>query len=290
MTKRGQKLQTTLVRDYEDICRFFDAYASRYVETQGEPTQLLQHRLALIRQYAHFQPTDAVMEIGCGHGTHLLGLADVFGDGLGVDLSPAMVQMAQQRAARSRWQAKLHFTVDQGEQLHSVADVSMDVVFCVGALEHMLDKPRVFAGVFRGLKPGGCLICLTPNGHYLWYRWLAPLLGLQTRHLSTDGFASPPELNRLVHESGFRNLLLGYWTFIPCGDMSPVHGRLLHVLDRIGRLVAPASLRGGLVMRADKHAPRQRDLSTPPRISATTVFSRFEERSYESHGHLSSPG
>jgi SAM-dependent methyltransferase len=109
------------------------------------------------------------------------------------------------------------------------------------------------SSVFRVLKPGGRFVCLTPNGHYLWYRWLAPLLGLETRHLSTDGFLSRRQLERLLQEVGYRNLYLDYWTFIPRGDMQPLHAALLHVLDRIGRLMAPDRLRGGLVVRADKY-------------------------------------
>jgi ubiquinone/menaquinone biosynthesis C-methylase UbiE len=60
--------------------------------------------------------------------------------------------------------------VDLAEQLGSVADASIDVAFSVGALEHMLDKGHVIANVFRVLRPGGRFICLTPTGHYPWYR------------------------------------------------------------------------------------------------------------------------
>jgi ubiquinone/menaquinone biosynthesis C-methylase UbiE len=249
-----RRLQTTIVRNYDDMRHFFDGCAPHYAETHGDPALLLQYRLSILRQHARFQPADAVLEIGCGRGIHLLGLADTFGCGMGVDLSPAMVQVARQCSANSPWQAKLHFVVDQGEQLHSVADTSMDVVFCVGTLEHILDKARMCSSVFRVLKPGGRFVCLTPNGHYLWYRLLAPLLGVETRHLSTDEFLSRRQSDRLLYDVGFRNLDLDYWTFIPRGDMCPLHAGLLHVLDRFGRLVAPDILRGGLVVCANKCA------------------------------------
>jgi SAM-dependent methyltransferase len=146
-----------------------------YAETHGDPSSLLRYRLSLIHERAHFQPTDVVLEIGCGNGLHLLALADSFGRGIGIDLSPAMLRVARRHVTRSPWQGKLQFTVDLAEQLSSVADASIDVIFSVGALEHMLDKRRVIANAFRVLKPGGRFICLTPNGHYLWYRWLASL-------------------------------------------------------------------------------------------------------------------
>jgi ubiquinone/menaquinone biosynthesis C-methylase UbiE len=251
MVAPWRSLRTTVVHDHEDVRRFFDACAPCYAENHGDPAGLLRHRLALIRRHARLQPTDAVLEIGCGHGTHLLGLADAFGYGLGTDLSPSMVEVARQRSATSLWRAKLHFAVDRGEHLHSVADASMDVVFCVGAFEHMLDKARMLAMVCRVLKPGGRFVCLTPNGHHLWYRWLAPWLGLETRHLSTDHFLSRHELERLLSEAGLRILSLGYWTFIPRGDMPAPHGALLYGLDRLGTLVASDTLRGGLVVCAE---------------------------------------
>jgi ubiquinone/menaquinone biosynthesis C-methylase UbiE len=253
ITRYGSRLRTTMVRDHHDIRAFFDACAQSYAEAHGDPTDLLRDRLSLIRQHAGFQPTDVVLELGCGTGLHLQALVHDVRRGLGIDLSPAMVQVARQRAASSPWREKLQFTVDTAEQLCSVADASVDVVFSVGALEHMPDQARVLANVFRVLKPGGRFVGLTPNGHYLWYRWLASLFGLETRHLSTDCYLSRPQLDHFLRAAGFRDLAFGYWTFIPQGDMQPMHAALLHVLDRCGRIAAPDSLRGGLVIWAQRH-------------------------------------
>ena len=250
--QRG-RLRTTIVRDYADVRAFFDACAEHYAETHGDPAGLLRYRLSLIRTRARFRPTDVVLEIGCGNGLHLLALADSFGRGIGVDLSPAMLRVARRHVAGSPWHTKLRFTVDMAERLHSVADASVDVVFSVGALEHMLDKVRALANAFRVLKPGGRFVCLTPNGRYLWYRWLASWFGLETRHLSTDRFLSRGQLDHLLREAGFQDLAFSYWTFIPRGDMHPLHAALLGVLDRVGRIAASDVLRGGLVVCAQRN-------------------------------------
>ena len=252
MIERWSRLRTTTVQNHDDIRHFFDTHAPRYVETHGDADRLLDYRLALIRRYACFQPTDAVLEIGCGHGRHLQGLAHAFGSGIGVDLSPAMVQQARQHAAGSHGSATLDFHVDQGERLQTVADASMDVVFCVGVLEHIPDQARVSASVFRVLKPGGRFVCLTPNGHHLWYRWLAPWLRLETRHLSTDRFLTRQQLGRLLSAMGLHVRHVDYWTFIPRGDMHRLYAVLLNSLDWLGRSVAPDALRGGLVVSAEK--------------------------------------
>jgi ubiquinone/menaquinone biosynthesis C-methylase UbiE len=125
-------LRTTIVRDHEDIRAFFDAQAEQYTEAHGDPSSLLRYRLSLIHERAHFQPTDVVLEIGCGNGQHLLALAGSFGRGIGIDLSPAMLRVARRHVAQSPWQGKLQFTVDLAEQLSSVADASIDVIFSVG--------------------------------------------------------------------------------------------------------------------------------------------------------------
>jgi ubiquinone/menaquinone biosynthesis C-methylase UbiE len=203
-------LRTTCVSDHTGVRAFFDACAEQYGETHGDPTSLLRYRLALIRDCAHFQPSDVVLEIGCGNGLHLLALADSFARGIGIDLSPAMLRVARRQVARSPSGPKLQFTVDLAEQLGSVADASIDVAFSVGVLEHTLNKGRVLASVFRVLKPGGRFICLTPNGHCLWYRWLAPLCGLETRHLSTDWYLSRHQLAQLMYAAGFRNPEFSY--------------------------------------------------------------------------------
>lgn len=254
ITRHWSRLRTRTVRDHNDIRAFFDACAQNYAEAHGNPTHLLQYRLSLIRKHAGFRPTDAVLELGCGNGLHVEALVHDVRRGLGIDLSPAMVQVARRRAASSPWREKLQFTVDTAERLCSVADASVDVVFSVDALEHMLDKARVLANVFRVLKPGGRFVCLTPNGHHLWYRWLAPLCGLQTRHLCTDQFLSRSSLGRLLCERGFDAPEFRYWTFIPRGDLHPYPAMLLTALDRLGRLVAADTLRGGLVVCAKKSA------------------------------------
>jgi 2-polyprenyl-6-hydroxyphenyl methylase/3-demethylubiquinone-9 3-methyltransferase len=254
MTRRWSRLRTTIVRDHADIRGFFDACAQSYAETHGNPTHLLQYRLSLIRKHACFQPTDVVLELGCGTGQHLQALIPYVRRGLGIDLSPAMVQVARQRMASSPWQEKLRFTVDKAEQLRSVPDTSVDVVFSVGALEHMLDKASVLTNVLRVLKPGGRFVCLTPNGHHPWYRWLAPLCGLETCHLSTDQFLSRSHLDRLLYKLGFDPPEFSYWTFIPRGDLPPCYAMLLAGLDRLGRWVAADTLRGGLLVCARKGA------------------------------------
>jgi SAM-dependent methyltransferase len=247
-----RKLTTTPVSNLADAKIFFDRCAPVYAEQHGPAERLLNYRIGLIKKYAQPCADDVVLDIGCGVGQHLLALAEEVAHGIGVDLSPAMIEEAEERLRNSPWQDKLTFLVDNGEEISTVAESSIGLVICVGALEHMLDKGAVISNVYRLLKPGGRFFCLTPHGGYIWYRALAPLLGMETKHLSTDKFLKRQELINLLTESGFRRLQVGCWTFIPKGDMPSALGTLLTGLDSVGRLLRVNSLRGGLFVCAWK--------------------------------------
>ena len=213
------RLKTRHARTHTDVAAFFDGSAAGYAEQHGKAERLLQYRLELIRQAARFQPLDTVLEVGCGNGLHLLALAREFGRGIGVDLSPAMIEAARVKAAYLALEDRVVFSVDKGECLDSVVDASVDTVFCVGAIEHMLDQAQVFRSAYRVLRAGGRFVCITLNGGSIWYRYLAPALGFDTRRLSTDRYLGAGELRLLSSRAGFDTAKIDAWTFIQRGDM-----------------------------------------------------------------------
>jgi SAM-dependent methyltransferase len=247
-----RKLVTTQVQTTADIKDFFDNCAPAYSEQHGHPERLLNYRIALIKQHAEPRDDEVVLDVGCGNGHHLFALAGEIGRGIGVDLSPAMIGVAQERLRGSPWQGKLTFLSDDGESLGTVAERSIDLALCVGALEHMLNKAAALANAHRILKDEGRFFCLTVNGGHVWYRALAPLLGLETRHLSTDKFLRRDELVSLFAACGFRRIKVGCWRFIPSGDMPPALGLICRGLDIVGRILRIDSLRGGLWICARK--------------------------------------
>jgi 2-polyprenyl-6-hydroxyphenyl methylase/3-demethylubiquinone-9 3-methyltransferase len=236
------RLVTTAVRDHDDVRDFFDRSASTYEEQHGPAARLLQYRVSLLREAARFEAGDTALEIGCGDGMHLFALADSFAQGIGIDISEAMVNRANDR----RRGHALRFVASLGEELATVGDGSVDVAYCVGSLEHMLDQRAVAHAAFRVLRRGGRFVGLTPNGDYVWYRHLAPLLGLPTQHLATDHFLTREELISILTEAGFTDIRIDSWTFVPRGDMPGWAAALLSALDAVGRLLHLSRLRGGL--------------------------------------------
>jgi len=236
-----------------DIRSFFDECAATgSPEQHGHPQRLLEYRLALARNLARPRPPDVVLDLGCGNGHHLLALRPEVARGIGVDVSPGMIELARTRLRSSPQKANLAFEVDDAEELEGIADQSIDLAICIGAFEHMLDKQAVLASVYRVLKFGGRFFCLAPRADYVWYRTIAP--GFATKHLSSDRMLTEDEFSVLLDQAGLGRIRCAPWTFIPKGDVPALVAFLLTVLDAIGRHARLNSLRGGLALCAWKEA------------------------------------
>jgi 2-polyprenyl-6-hydroxyphenyl methylase/3-demethylubiquinone-9 3-methyltransferase len=254
------RLRTRIVQTPEDVVRHFDGLAPHYRDSHGPAKRLLSYRLGVIRRFLAGARHGTLLEIGCGTAIHLLALAAEFGLTIGTDLSPEMVGVARRRAESSPCSDRISIRVDPAEELATIEDRAIDVVLCVGALEHMLEKTRVVRQVRRVLTPGGMFVCLTPNGDYCWYRHLAPVLGLDTRHLSTDQFLTTGELEGLLSGAGLEIVGRRRWRFVPQGDLPGGWGSVLRALDWCGERAGIGYLRGGIAVsavRPDGRAPEE---------------------------------
>jgi 2-polyprenyl-6-hydroxyphenyl methylase/3-demethylubiquinone-9 3-methyltransferase len=244
-------LKTRTILNRSELVAHFDRSAAAYEEAHGNGRRLLDYRLGLIRHRCHGR-SGVLLEIGCGTAIHLAALATSFFRLIGTDISSRMIASARHKLQSSPYLDRIELRVDPAEELGTVDDSSVDVVLCVGALEHMIDRAQVLRQVARVLKDGGRFVLLTPHGGYCWYALLAPVLGIATRHLSTDRFLKRQEAIALVRSAGLRVSSLDYWTFIPKGDMPAWTGVVLEFLDRMGRICRLGALRGGLVLTCVK--------------------------------------
>jgi len=106
-----------------------------------------------------------VLDLGCGSGrdTYLVSaLVGEQGSVIGVDMTTEQLKVAQQHRSTQAQRfgfAKSNVTFHQGyiEDLASIgiADASVDVVISNCVINLSPDKARVFAEIFRVLKPGG---------------------------------------------------------------------------------------------------------------------------------------
>jgi ubiquinone/menaquinone biosynthesis C-methylase UbiE len=245
-------LRTRCVHKHSDIRAFFDAIAGSYRESHGSADLLLNYRLDLIRRLLAPSVGGVLLEIGCGPGVHLFPIANTFRRAIGADLSPDMIVAAESIRRTHRCAAHIELYAEPAECMASINNQAADAVLCVGAFEHMTDKPAVLYEVRRVLKPGGRFVCLTLNGDYLWYRCIAPWLGYEVKHLSSDHFVNQGEMRTLLQGVDLQIDEIGYWRFVATGDVPGWAARLLQGMDRVGMFFRPSLLRGGLYVCAQK--------------------------------------
>lgn len=257
MKARPGRLTTIPITSTEEVKLFFDRFAPDYSERHGSPRRLLNTRLNLIRKWTNPGLNDVVLDLGCGNGHHLIALHKNIGRGIGIDFSRVMIEVAKERMRKLGSNGNLSFQMDDARVLSTIGNQSIDIAMCIGSLEHMLDQGAVLNHAHRVLKPGGRFICLTPNGDNVWYRRIAPRLGLDTRHLSSDRFLTESECRDLLSRAGFQSVEIGRWTFVPRGDVYPIVGSFLTALEIMGRLLGMKDFHGGLVASAVKGGRRE---------------------------------
>jgi len=141
-------------RFYEACWGGADIHIGRYVtgrETVAEAsTASTQHLL----ERAGPSAGDRVLDIACGFGGTLRTLARMGCEASGIDISRHCVEVARAAADEVGLGHRIHVAVGDFHDIDSPAN-SWDVVICQEAIIHSADRPKVFAEIFRILRPGG---------------------------------------------------------------------------------------------------------------------------------------
>jgi SAM-dependent methyltransferase len=107
---------------------------------------------------------DRVLDIGCGTGqvTLLAARQASRGHVVGVDISAPMLERARADAAE---QGVANVRFEQGDaQVHRFPDGGFDVAISRGGVMFFGNLVAAFANIRRGLRPGGRLIFMGPQG------------------------------------------------------------------------------------------------------------------------------
>jgi ubiquinone/menaquinone biosynthesis C-methylase UbiE len=98
----------------------------------------------------------AVLDVGCGTGTILRGMADICPiSGFGIDMSEYMIEEAKRKCPEMSIQAS------RCEET-PFADNTFDVITACMAYHHFSDKAGFIKEAARIIKPGGCLYIADP--------------------------------------------------------------------------------------------------------------------------------
>jgi len=99
-----------------------------------------------------------VVDLGCGSGEELVPLRQRGARVIGIDISPHLIAIADERLRKYRLDAELR--IGSAYETH-LLDESVDVVFCMSLLHH-LQLDRVKKEIRRILKPQGLFIVKEP--------------------------------------------------------------------------------------------------------------------------------
>jgi arsenite methyltransferase len=118
----------------------------------------LQRRRDSVLERAALQPGDVVLDVGCGDGLIGFGALDRVGPNGQVifsDVSSSLVERCRATAEQPDVLHRCHFVVNSADDLHDIADASVDVVTTRSVLIYVDRKDHAFAEFFRVLRPGG---------------------------------------------------------------------------------------------------------------------------------------
>ena len=131
----------------------FDEDAAKRLEAIYHSADAVRRR-RIVRDAIAAAPGERVLDVGCGPGFYCLELSeDVGASGtvVGVDSSPAMLELARRRCAGRRG-----IDLREGEATTVPArDGEVDAVISVQVLEYVADVGAALAELLRVLRPGG---------------------------------------------------------------------------------------------------------------------------------------
>jgi 2-polyprenyl-6-hydroxyphenyl methylase/3-demethylubiquinone-9 3-methyltransferase len=102
-----------------------------------------------------------VLDVGCGGGILSEAMARTGADVLGIDLEPAVLEVAELHAVESG--VKVGYREIAAEKLALEAPNGFDVVTCMEMLEHVPDPAATLAALARLVRPGGQIVVSTLN-------------------------------------------------------------------------------------------------------------------------------
>lgn len=140
----------------------YDAIASGYDQRTHSGTYLLGVTAAL-QTLARQVEAHHILDLGCGTGRSLQGLAEVRQPSphcYGLDFSAGMLAQAQKLDSTYR-------LVQAAAPYPPFAPASFEMVFCAHAFHHFPNKPQVVQAAYRLLRPGGvfAIVNFDPHEH-----------------------------------------------------------------------------------------------------------------------------
>jgi len=207
---------------------YYDRLAPRLRAVEGRNWHLQSRMSLVLGTIERFAPSGGrVLDVGCGTGFLLDHLARRGWSGVGIDLSPESVALAQERleslGAADRLSARVGSAYEPPEG-------PFDLIALTDVLEH-LEQPRACLQALRDrLAPGGLVVVSTPNRRSLpgARRWLAEhgVPGIRLNLAPVDNWQSWVDLESHGAAAGLVPVSRRGIFFRPGGRLGSQIGRL----------------------------------------------------------------
>jgi ubiquinone/menaquinone biosynthesis C-methylase UbiE len=241
---------TNRVRDYYDrVAETWDAMEGADSYNPYFTRQLRDHLKALLADLAG---KPSALELGAGTGPYLDVTAPLFANLIATDVSSGMLAVLERRTSQLGLTNVVILQQDAYD-LRAIESASVDVVYSVGLLETIANFHRLFAEIYRVLRPSGTVAGITSNGDCPWY-WLRKFIEGGERHGRTGQLATARGLNHVLRQVGFTTPEIVYWGAVRPQMQSRA---IITVLAAAEKIVAPtpaARYLGVLSFRSPKSA------------------------------------
>jgi 2-polyprenyl-3-methyl-5-hydroxy-6-metoxy-1,4-benzoquinol methylase len=176
--------------------------------------ELFAHVVGISKQVI-VGPIDRVLEVACGTGT--LSRQLNFSNYHGLDMSPAAIEIACQKAASLELPAGMNRPTYEAADFHSWAAPAecFDLVLCVDAISCFRDQQFALRKMAQILPARGIMILTTVNP--LVYNRIRRVNGVKLENGPVSRWLSRSELHRLVRQAGFT--IVQSYTIMPRGNM-----------------------------------------------------------------------
>ena len=185
--------------------RFWDNIAEKYAAQPLPNPEATARKLAITKERLH--DGDLLLDIGCGTGTIALELAPHASHVHALDISPAMIAIANRKKAASASNNVTFYAATLEDELPFEPE-SFGVICAYNILHLVPDMQRTLEQIHALLKPGGTFISSTAclRESYVPYRPIIAVMKLLGKAPSTVSFLSIEGLMADIETAGFGQL------------------------------------------------------------------------------------
>jgi ubiquinone/menaquinone biosynthesis C-methylase UbiE len=229
---------TKKVKSSRDVLEFYDEYAQSWDERFSKRRSTVEfHRVRLESFFdvADLKSADIAAELGVGTGPYLDIISQHLQEIICIDGSQQMLEVLKMKHGH----LSNIFTLQADlEQVGLDLGIQVDLLYCFGLIEHIINTDIFIENCKRMLKPRGQIIFVTTNGMSPWYGVMRRFFRAG-RHCSSDKYYTLEQLNRIMVYYGFSLKRAKYWGYFPAG----VSDIIYIPLSIIGRLIARTPFR-----------------------------------------------